>query len=293
MGFLRFLKDDETPRPGFRHGDRVVDLDQAPPDISETMDEIGYLRTIESLHDVFQGSVPVADDSAYVSRIDDVDLARPLVPNKFVTLHGCYTHDLDDETYDPHLKGETFHKQEWPSLSVAPRSSLRGPDDSLRLPSYATDVRPGAAVGLVVGERISDVGPETALDAVAGYTPMTTLQIFDSVPDIEGYKLYDGSFSFGPTITQWADGALEDLSLEVSIHGRSVETRTTSDWRFSPGELIAEACRVLTLEPGDLVSTGSPSRIQEAVSDGDVFETRVGGTPPLTNTVRRDGANVE
>jgi 2-keto-4-pentenoate hydratase/2-oxohepta-3-ene-1,7-dioic acid hydratase in catechol pathway len=283
MGFVRFRRKNEYVRPGLVLGDEVVDLEQSPIELpaSET-----YLSHLDSIETQFRERSSTADNWT-VYDTDSVSIACPVTPQTVVSLEGCYEHDLVNESYDPLLADEDYHKQSWPSLSVAPISAVRGPGEPLRLPSYATDVRPGLEVGLVVGDTVRNCSPDDALDTIVGYTTVTTLRIFDGIPDLEGYKMYDGSFACGPEIVSASESDLQTLSLEIQSPGAH-ETWLTDAWRFTPGEMVAEASKILTLEPGDIVLTGAPTRIEQSVTDGSLIRSSVGDITDLEKTVATD-----
>jgi 2-keto-4-pentenoate hydratase/2-oxohepta-3-ene-1,7-dioic acid hydratase in catechol pathway len=291
MEFIRFDAGDGAARPGALAFDRVVDLVEAPLDRAATPAELSIplMTADDDIRELFSGN---EGDASYLYDLADVSLVRAWTPGKLVCLWGCYEQDLEDE-YDPLLAEEDFHQQDWPSLSTAPTSALRGPEKPLRIPTYAEDIRPGVEIGLVVGERTTRLDSEEALEAVAGFTVMTTLRIFDGIPDLEGYRLYDGSFAYGASVTRLDRTELGSLGLTVDVNGTTVDSRTTDEWRFTPGEMVAEVSQIMQLEPGDLITTGAPTRIPDSVDDGDTVTVQVGETQPLTNPVRRDEAHVQ
>jgi hypothetical protein len=294
MQFVMFDTGEGRPRPGFLIENDIVDLTDSPLDYTDSgssnQSPFSLLRRVAEIRQLFSED---ENSRSYVYDSDTVSLRRPWTPEKIIRLQGCYEHDLTDDSYDPQLIGEDFHQQDWPSVSVAPKSALRGPTEQLRIPSYAEDVRPGVELGFVVGERAKQLDSETALESIIGYTPVTNLRIFDGVPNLEGYKMYDGSVAYGPSVLPLDTEAINSLDLTIEINGTQKERRTTNEWRFSPGKLVAEASQIMTLKPRDLLTTGSPTRIPDTVTDGDAVTVRVGDSHQLTNTVAKDKKHVE
>jgi 2-keto-4-pentenoate hydratase/2-oxohepta-3-ene-1,7-dioic acid hydratase in catechol pathway len=294
MGLVLFDAGEKKSCPGFSTGNRVVDLTEIPLDytISSSIDQslLSLLRRTAEIRPLLSES---DGSQSYVHESESVSLRRPWLPEKIICLEGCYKHDLTDDGYDPQLIGEEFHQQDWPSTSVAPKTALRGPSEELRIPSYAEDVRPGAGVGLIVGEQAKQLDAETALESIVGYTPITSLRIYESIPNLEGYKMYDGSFAYGPSVLPLNEADIRSLDICVEINGKEIERRTTAEWRFSPGKLVAEASQIMTLESGDLITTGVPTRISNTVTDGDTVTVRIGDSHQLTNKITQDQIHVE
>lgn len=294
MDFVRFDPGDGRARPGFLSPGGVVDLLEAPiPKFDAVVADERPLTLFTRVKEVRTLLSDHEDSKEFVHDLDDVSLERPWSPGKVVCLEGCYEQDLEDDGYDPQLADEDYYQQDWPSVSVAPTSALRGPSESLRIPSYAQDVRPGIELGFVVGEEGRAVDETEAMDLIAGYTPTTNLRIYDGLPNLEGYKTYDHSIAYGPSITPLDGQTLDSLSLTVDVNGTSAADHSTDEWRFSPSEMVAEISRIMTLEPGDLITTGSPTRILDSLEDGDAVTVRVGETHQLTNPIERDETHVE
>jgi 2-keto-4-pentenoate hydratase/2-oxohepta-3-ene-1,7-dioic acid hydratase in catechol pathway len=294
MQYVLFDTGREKPRPGALVGNEVTDLVDAPIDDVEFKPPdhrvLSVLRRDEEIRQqLSENEIP----QSYIYDSESVSLRRLWSPEKVICLEGCYEHNLIDDGYDPQLIGENFHQQDWPSVSVAPKSALRGPSETLRIPSYAEDVRPGAEVGLIVGEYAKQLDTETALEPIVGYTPVTNLRIFDGIPNLEGYKVYDRSFAYGSSALPLNEADISSLDIVIEINGGKIERQTTAEWRFSPEKLVAEASHIMTLEPGDLITTGVPSRIPDPVTDGDTVTVHIGDSHPLTNKVKQDKIYVE
>jgi len=280
MGVVKFSKSDNYLRRGYRIGDQIVEIGNAGEpsnDFKEMSNE--YEDTV--LQSILES------DRFETHHMDSTRLHSPTSPEKIICLEGCYEDDLLNDEYDPHLADEDYHQQGWPSVSVAPSSALRGPSKPLRIPSYAEDVRPGVELAFVVSKQAKNLTVSKALDVIFGYTTVTNLRIFDEIPTLEGYKMYDGSFACGPEIVPADQLSFEELILGITVDKVQV-TRSTSEWRFSPEKMIAEASRIMTLKPGDLITTGCPTRYRQPVESNTIIKAHVEGVSPLYNSVVRD-----
>jgi 2-keto-4-pentenoate hydratase/2-oxohepta-3-ene-1,7-dioic acid hydratase in catechol pathway len=117
----------------------------------------------------------------------------------------------------------------------------------------------------VVGRRCGDVEPDQALDAIAGYTLLNDLSARDlqfATPQWMPGKVFDGSAPCGPAIVTPAEaGAPDAISFSLDLNGERMQDASTSDLIFPIPELVARLSRWMTLEPGDIVSTGTPSGV--------------------------------
>jgi acylpyruvate hydrolase len=141
---------------------------------------------------------------------------------------------------------------------------------------------------LVVGQRIKSVSPDEALAGIAGCTVATTVTVFDDIPGLEAYRMYDSILPFGPEVVPVDRVSIEELSLHLDVDGTRLDTRTTADWRFTPGEMVAYASEVMTLEPGDLVLSGDPIRTDHVLSAGERVSTVIEDVGRLENEVEAD-----
>lgn len=145
-------------------------------------------------------------------------------------------------------------------------------------------------LGVVVGERCRDVAPEEAMASVAGYTcvdEITNKGIPESQYDVGNRvrtKSFDDSAPVGPAIAP-SEQVPDDATLETRINGEVRQRDAISNLIFPVGELLAEISTYLTLEPGDVVATGSPEGV-DRLHDGDRVEVEIDGVGTLAHDVR-------
>ena len=160
-----------------------------------------------------------------------------------------------------------------PTLFGKFRNSLAAPDAVVELPAASEKVDYEAEVAFVVARRCNQVEPEDALASIAGYMLLNDLSARDlqfATPQWMPGKVFDGSAPCGPAlVTPDEAGAPDEISFSLDLNGERMQEASTSDLIFSIAELVSRLSRWMTLEPGDIVSTGTPSGV------GSVREPRV------------------
>lgn len=149
-----------------------------------------------------------------------------------------------------------------------------------------------AELAVVVGQRLRRVGPEEALAGVLGYTCFNDVsQRNVQNGDRSGWFRGKSFDSFGPVGPVLVPAALignpQDLAIECRLNGKLVQSARTSAMIFSIAEMLSYISWNVTLEPGDLVATGTPSGVG-ALSPGDVVEVTIEGIGTLSNPVIAD-----
>jgi 2-keto-4-pentenoate hydratase/2-oxohepta-3-ene-1,7-dioic acid hydratase in catechol pathway len=175
-----------------------------------------------------------------------------------------------------------------PATFMKPRTTIIGPRDTIILPSQSKRVTAEAELGIVIGKRCKHVGEIDADSVIFGYYPaldMTAEDILQRNPRfLTRAKSFDTFLSFGPVIlTADEISGLSELTVTTVLNGRSSRSNRISNMMFSPHQLVSFLSDVMTLEPGDLILTGTPGAV--AVKDGDVVECRIDGFPILSNPV--------
>jgi acylpyruvate hydrolase len=172
-------------------------------------------------------------------------------------------------------------------------SSIAGPSDELRIPSGSQSVELHGELALVVGRRIHGVPPQRALECVAGYCVALALRPKNTAAALAtlGWS-GDGSAPLGPALVT-ADEISDpgNLALRLQLSGEPLAEGHTRDLALSVPELLALASRAMTLEPGDVVLTGSPlswsaDLLPRPLRDGDVVQFDVEGVGRLATYVQ-------
>jgi 2-keto-4-pentenoate hydratase/2-oxohepta-3-ene-1,7-dioic acid hydratase in catechol pathway len=176
-----------------------------------------------------------------------------------------------------------------PASFMKPDTTIIGPGETIRVPLLSERTTGEAELGIVIGQRCKDVPQDQAYRVVAGFVPiidMTAEDILQRNPrNLTLSKSFDSFFSFGPHLVT-PDEVDDPLSLQVAtyLNGHLHRRNVVANMTFRPDFLIAFHSRVMTLLPGDIISTGTPGAV--VINDGDVVEARIDGFPSLANPVK-------
>ncbi len=172
-----------------------------------------------------------------------------------------------------------------PALFLKPSSSVVGPEDAIVLPRDAGRIDYEGELVAVIGRPCRSVSVEEALHYVFGYTCGNDVSARQwQRGDLQWWRA-KGSDTFspiGPFIATDLDPT--DLELRTRLNGREVQTTNTGALIHSVAALVSFASQAMTLEPGDLVFTGTPGQTGD-LSDGDVVEVEISGIGVLRNPV--------
>jgi 2-keto-4-pentenoate hydratase/2-oxohepta-3-ene-1,7-dioic acid hydratase in catechol pathway len=168
--------------------------------------------------------------------------------------------------------------------------TIIGPGDAIELPPESERVTAEAELGVIIGRQCRNVSEEEAVDYVAGYCliiDMTAEDILQRNPRfLTRAKNYDTFFSFGPELIT-RDEVLDVMRLRVATCKNGVLHRenAVANMAFPPHYLVAFHSSVMTLYPGDIISTGTPGAV--VIEPGDIAECRIEALGTLSNPVRR------
>jgi 2-keto-4-pentenoate hydratase/2-oxohepta-3-ene-1,7-dioic acid hydratase in catechol pathway len=175
-----------------------------------------------------------------------------------------------------------------PQLFLKPASSVIGPEETIVLPAEARRVDGEGELVAVIGRACRSVGKDEALDYVFGYTCGNDVSARHWQRDDLQWWRAKGADSFspiGPLIATGLDPA--NLELRTRVNGEERQSTNTSALVHSVAALVSFASQVCTLEPGDLVFTGTPGETP-TMNDGDVVEVEIEGIGVLRNPVARE-----
>ena len=175
-----------------------------------------------------------------------------------------------------------------PGSFMKPDTTIIGPGDTICIPAISERTTAEAELGVIIGCKCRNVSKEDWLSAVAGFTTIIDMTAEDILRQNVRYltvsKSFDTFFSFGPqllTPDEIAD--VSDLTVATAINGQVHASNTVANMTFSPAALVSFLSQVMTLLPGDIISTGTPGSVP--IRSGDVIECRIDGFEPLINPV--------
>ncbi|MGG0719239.1 fumarylacetoacetate hydrolase family protein [Robertmurraya massiliosenegalensis] len=175
-----------------------------------------------------------------------------------------------------------------PASFMKPDTTIIGPNDTIRIPFQSERTTAESELGIVIGKTCKDVEEVDASNFIAGFTTIIDMTAEDILQKNPRYltrsKSFDTFFSFGPTLLT-PDEVENVLELEVSttINGNLHRKNKVSNMTFNPWYLVSFHSKVMTLLPGDIISTGTPGAV--VIRDGDVVGCEIDGFDTLTNTV--------
>lgn len=208
---------------------------------------------------------------------DEIKLLSPCLPSKVVCL---------GLNYRSHAEEMKLILPAEPILFIKPSTSVIGPGEAIVYPPQSRRVDYEAELGVVIGRRTHRVGRAEALDSVLGYTCANDVTARDKQP-ANGQWTYSKGFDtfcpIGPVIETALDDP-EKLQIKGFLNGRLVQEVTTADHYFPVAEIIEFISGCMTLLPGDVIMTGTPSGIGP-LKPGDNFAVFIEGIGTLHNEV--------
>jgi 2-keto-4-pentenoate hydratase/2-oxohepta-3-ene-1,7-dioic acid hydratase in catechol pathway len=175
-----------------------------------------------------------------------------------------------------------------PLLFLKPPSSLLRSGESIRLPTVSNRVEFEGEIGVVVGQRLRHVSPEVARGAIAAVCAVNDVTARDlQKSDVQftrakGFDTFCPVGELGPVPDD-----LASLRVRTLVNGEVRQEGTAADMVFDIPALVAYISGVMTLEPGDLVLTGTPEGVG-TLSAGDVVEVEIAGASRVSNPVTSD-----
>ncbi|HBG74483.1 MAG: 2-hydroxyhepta-2,4-diene-1,7-dioate isomerase [Chloroflexi bacterium GWB2_49_20] len=208
--------------------------------------------------------------------LNEVRLLAPVQPSKII----CVGHN-----YKEHIKEREVETPKLPLLFFKPPSSIINPGDTIKLPPQSARVDHEAELVAVVGKRGRHITAESARDFIYGYTIGNDVTARD-LQKMDGQwtrgKGFDTFCPFGPWIDTEFDAS--DALITCKVSGQPRQMGSTRDLIFNVDAMVAFISSVMTLEPGDLIFTGTPAGIGPLVA-GDEVVIEIEGLGKLSNPV--------
>jgi 2-keto-4-pentenoate hydratase/2-oxohepta-3-ene-1,7-dioic acid hydratase in catechol pathway len=253
MRIVRYLYKNEEPVYGWVFENKVGDIEG---------DIFGEYRRLEA-------EIP----------LESVKLLAPSQPSKIICI---------GRNYSEHAKELGNEVPQVPLIFMKPPSSIINPGDTIILPPQSKQVEHEAELVAVIGKRGRNIPPEQAKDHILGYTignDVTARDLQKTDGQWTRAKGFDTFCSFGPWIDTEFD--ITDALISCKVSGQPRQMASTRDMVFNVGKIVAFISSVMTLEPGDLIFTGTPAGVGP-LHDGDVVEVDIDGLGVLSNPVRKE-----
>jgi len=251
MRIVRYQLGDTSPRYGWVMEDQVGGIEGSP---------FGEFRRLE------------ADRP-----LEKLRLLAPVVPSKVICV---------GRNYVAHAEEHEAEVPEQPLLFLKPPSSIIAPGEAILLPPQSQQVEHEAELAAVVGRRGRWLETENALEHVLGYTVANDVTARDLQRRDGQWTRGKGFDTFCP-VGPWIDTDFDptDALITCHVNGELRQMASTRDMVFTVRQLLVFASSVMTLEPGDLLLTGTPSGVGPLLP-GDELETSIEGLGAIRNPVR-------
>jgi 2-keto-4-pentenoate hydratase/2-oxohepta-3-ene-1,7-dioic acid hydratase in catechol pathway len=270
---------------GFIKGDKVA-----------TKDEITYLTGVPIPYNVkdflfdgwFDEVKNKIQDLPYEEELSKFKLLAPIPdPNKIICLAFNY---ID------HAKEQGLTAPEDPALVIKPRTALNGNNSPIECPDFVTQLDYEVELAMIIGKDCKNVSVEEAKNVIFGYMVFNDVSARDIQFKDKQFTRGKGFDSFapcGPWITT-ADEIKDpqNLKLTTKINGEIRQNSSTNNMFIKIPQIISKVSKVMTLEKGDIISTGTPAGVMlnkpNAVflKDGDKVEMEIEGLGTLNNTIK-------
>jgi 2-keto-4-pentenoate hydratase/2-oxohepta-3-ene-1,7-dioic acid hydratase in catechol pathway len=173
-----------------------------------------------------------------------------------------------------------------PLIFLKPPSSLIGPGDVIEVPEGVGRVDYEGEIGVVIGRRARDVEESTALEYVSALLPLNDVTARDLQRKDDQWARAKGFDTFCPVgaPVPLGDAEVRELSVVTRVNGEERQRGSASDMAFSIPFLLSYVSRIMTLEPGDILATGTPEGVGP-LTIGDTVEVEIPGVGVVSNPV--------
>jgi 2-keto-4-pentenoate hydratase/2-oxohepta-3-ene-1,7-dioic acid hydratase in catechol pathway len=278
--FCTFLRDG-VQRVGIVDGEHVVDLSLAAPALP---------RDLVALLAAGPGALAEAKSAAAGARerlpLASIALAAPILrPPKFIAIGLNYADHVKEAGLEPPKLPTVFNKQ---STCVA------GPYDGVHLPRVSSALDYEGELGFVIGARCRPVPRARAHEVIAGYLVVNDVSVRDwqlRIPTWTMGKSFDTHGPIGPWLTTADEIDASGLRLRTWVNGELRQDSSTKHLIFDCAWLVEHLSTAFTLEPGDVIATGTPGGVGIAMKpprllqSGDVVRVEIDGLGALENRV--------
>lgn len=209
--------------------------------------------------------------------VAELELAAPCEPSKILCV---------GRNYVEHAKELGNEVPKVPLIFLKPPSSIISNGEPILLPPQSNQVEHEAELVVVIGKRGRNITTENAKEYIFGYTignDITARDLQKTDDQWTRAKGFDTFCSFGPWIDTEFDAS--DAVVTCRVNGQMRQMASTRDMVFNVSTLIAYISSVMTLEPGDIIFTGTPAGVGE-LKNGDVVDVEIEGLGKLSNPVK-------
>ncbi len=278
MRLVTFSHGGST-RIGVLDGEQVIDLAAAAPSLPSEM--CAFLAAGRDALETARGA------SGARLALADVTLESPVLRPPKILAVGL--------NYADHVAESGMEKPKFPMIFNKQSTSVVGPDADVHVPRVSKLLDYEGELAVVIGRRCRHVPKDRAQEVIAGYTICNDVSVRDwqiRVPTFTMGKSFDTHCPLGPAIVTADEiGGPSDLELKTLVNGEVRQHSNTKELIFDCFDLVEHLSTAFTLEPGDVISTGTPGGVAVAMKPpkwlvaGDVMRVEIAGLGALENTV--------
>lgn len=260
MKFLRFFTDDNILKTGYFDGEKVIELTDSIENILLNWKTKEYIE-----------NQMVASYS-----IEDILFAPICKPTKIICI---------GLNYKDHAEELAMELPDEPKIFLKPPSSVIACDDAIVYPKMSNELDYESELAIVISKKAKDIDAKDAGKYIGGYTIMNDVTARDLQRKDEQWtraKSFDTFAPIGPFIETEIDPINQNISL--ALNGEIKQSSNTKNMIFSPYELVEFISKVMTLNPGDVIATGTPSGVG-SMDKGDTVEISIEDIGVLKNKV--------
>ena len=219
--------------------------------------------------------------------VSEARFLPPAEPSKIVAVHLTYRSRVEE--YKAQIPP-------YPSYFLMPPTALNGHGQPIYRPTGTRFLNYEGELALVVGRRMKGVSEDQALDYVAAYTCSNDVGLHDYRHADRGsmfrVKGQDGFLPLGPALVPAGEFDPTAFELRTTLNGEVVQEATAADLLWGVAYQLADICRLITLEPGDVVLTGTPAN-SRPMEPGDTVAVEISGIGRLENTIEEWDVDLE
>lgn len=206
----------------------------------------------------------------------DIKLLAPTVPTKIIAV---------GINYKEHAQEMNHNICQEPLIFLKPPSAVINPQDTIRCPTMSKRVDYEGELAVVIKHKAKNIEPQNTNKYILGYTCFNDVTARDLQKTDSQWSRAKGFDTFAP-IGPWLVNDLDtsDLPIETYLNGELKQKSRTSQMIFNVPQLVSYISKIMTLEPGDVISTGTPSGIGP-MKAGDIVDVRIEGIGVLRNGV--------
>lgn len=257
----------------------------------------GCLETLEKL----------TKTSTHLLSIDSVRLLAPIQnPSKVIALAGNYSEHIKEASVKRGFKlglSDSARHNTVPRPFLMPPTVIIGPQDQIPWPAFSRDIDYEIELAVVIGQKIKNLDPQEANDAIAGYTIANDVSArsvtfkkaraprpWDEFYDWLNGKWADGFLPTGPyLLTADEIDDVNNLDMELKVNGQIRQKANTAQMIYPVPDIVSFLSHLTTLEPGDIIATGTPAGVAVATGKflkaGDRIDCTIEKLGTLTNTL--------